>query len=177
MATIVVEKMVEVPEDVTLSLDGKKVTVAGAGGQVIKDFSHVWLNLERSDEGLRIWAINPKKRETSLVNTLASHINNMIKGVTDGFTYKLKVVFVHFPMTLRIQGQKLIIQNFIGERQPREAYIVGNAQVKIEGEDVIVEGVDIDEVAQTAANIQQATKIRRKDLRKFLDGIYVYSKE
>jgi large subunit ribosomal protein L6 len=42
---------------------------------------------------------------------------------------------------------------------------------------VVVEGIDLDEVAQTAANIQQATKIRRKDLRKFLDGIYVYSKE
>ena len=101
----------------------------------------------------------------------------MIKGVTQGFTYKLKIVFVHFPMTVRIEGQRLVIQNFIGERKDREAKIVGDVKVSVEKEDVVVHGVDIEEVAQTAANIQQACKIRKKDLRKFLDGIYVYSKE
>jgi large subunit ribosomal protein L6 len=101
----------------------------------------------------------------------------MIKGVTQGFTYKLKIVFVHFPMTVRVQGRRIVIQNFIGERQDRYADIAGNVNVTVQGEDVLVEGVDIEEVAQTAANIQQACKIRKKDLRKFLDGIYVYSKE
>jgi large subunit ribosomal protein L6 len=101
----------------------------------------------------------------------------MIKGVTQGFTYKLKIIFVHFPMTVGAQGQKFVIQNFIGERQPRYADILSGVSVRTEGEDVIVEGADIEKVAQTAANIQQATKIRKKDLRKFMDGIYVYSKE
>jgi large subunit ribosomal protein L6 len=101
----------------------------------------------------------------------------MIKGVTQGFTYRLKIVFVHFPMTVRIEGRRIEIQNFIGERKAREAKIAGGAKVRVEGEDVIVEGIDIDDVAQTAANIQQSMKIRKKDLRKFMDGIYVYSKE
>jgi large subunit ribosomal protein L6 len=177
MAATVVQKMIDIPDDVTLNLAGKKVTVSGERGQVIKDFGHTRLDLEHEDKTLRIWAVNPRKREESLVNTITAHVNNMIKGVTQGFTYKLKIVFVHFPMTVRVEGQRLVIQNFIGERKDREAKIVGDVKVSVEKEDVVVHGVDIEEVAQTAANIQQACKIRKKDLRKFLDGIYVYSKE
>jgi len=177
MAATIVENMVTIPEGVTLTLEGCKVTVAGERGSIVKDFTHARLNLEHMEDVFRVWAVNPKKRQASLVNTIVSHVGNMIKGVTQGFTYKLKMVFIHFPITVRIQGKHISIQNFIGERRDREAEIVGNAHVRVEGEDVIVEGIDIDEVAQTAANIQRATKIRKKDLRKFLDGIYVYSKE
>ena len=177
MAATVVENTIEIPDDVTLNLTGQKVTVSGERGQVFRDFGNTRLDMEQDGKALRIWAVNPRKKEASLVKTISSHVNNMIKGVTQGFTYKLKVVFVHFPMTIRVQGRKLVISNFIGERKDREAKIVGDVKVTIDKEDVTVEGVDIEEVAQTAANIQRACKIRNKDLRKFLDGIYVYSKE
>jgi large subunit ribosomal protein L6 len=177
VSATVVENTIEIPDNVTLTLEGRKITVSGEKGHVSKDFGHTRLDMEQGDKSLRIWIINPKKREASLVNTISAHVNNLIKGVTQGFTYKLKIVFVHFPMTVKVQGRKLVIQNFIGERKDRYAQIVGDVQVRVEKEDVIIEGVDIEKVAQTAANIQQACKIRRKDLRKFLDGIYVYSKE
>lgn len=177
MAATVVENTIEIPDEVTLNLSGRKVTVSGERGQVVRDFSHTRLDMEQDGKALRIWAVNPRKREASLVKTISAHVNNMIKGVTQGFTYKLKIVFVHFPMTVRVQGRKLVIANFIGERKDREAKIVGDVKVTVDREDVTVEGVDIEEVAQTATNIQRACKIRRKDLRKFLDGIYVYSKE
>ena len=177
MATTVVENSVNIPEGVTLSIEKKKVSISGEKGQVVKDFGHARLDMEYEGPVLRISVVNPRKKEAALVNTIAAHIKNMIKGVTEGFVYKLKIVFVHFPMTVRVQGRTLVIQNFIGERQDRYAKLVGTVNVSVRGEDVIVEGVDIEEVAQTAANIQQACKIRRKDLRKFLDGIYVYSKE
>ncbi|RLI07422.1 50S ribosomal protein L6 [Candidatus Bathyarchaeota archaeon] len=177
MAVSIVESVVDIPEGVTVRLEGKKVTVAGGKGELVRDFSHAKVKLTLEGDKLRVWAVNPRKREASLVNTLATHVRNMIKGVTQGFTYKLKIVFVHFPTTIRIQDRKVIIQNFLGERRPREAAIVGDVKVSVQGDDIIVEGIDIEEVGQTAANIQQATRIRRKDLRKFLDGIYVYSKE
>jgi large subunit ribosomal protein L6 len=101
----------------------------------------------------------------------------MIKGVSKGFTYKLKIVFAHFPIFVEIRGREIWIKNFCGERRLRIAKIVGNVSVKVEGDDVIVQGINLEEVSQTAANIQQATKIKRKDPRIFLDGIYVYSKE
>ena len=177
MSATIVENSVDIPDGVTLNLDGRSVTVQGEKGQVERDFGHTRLDLEHTGSSLKIWALNPRKKEAALVNTITAHVRNMIKGVTDGYTYKLKIVFVHFPMTIRVQGKVIVIQNFIGERQDRYANIHGDAKVSIQGEDVIVTGIDIEEVAQTAANIQRACKIRKKDLRKFLDGIYVYSKE
>ncbi|UCH56744.1 MAG: 50S ribosomal protein L6 [Candidatus Bathyarchaeota archaeon] len=177
MAATIIENNLEIPEEVVLTLEGSNVTVSGEKGQVTRDFSHTRLNIDHAGNNLKIWAVNPRKREAALVNTISAHVRNMIRGVTRGITYKMKIVFVHFPMTVRVQGRKLIIQNFIGERKNREAKIVGDVKVTVQGEDIIVEGVDIEKVAQTAANIQRATRIRRKDLRKFLDGIYVYSKE
>lgn len=177
MTVQIVENSVTVPEDVDLTLDGHKVTVTGANGKVDRDFGHTKLNLEYQDNVLRVWAENPKKKQASLVNTLTSHVKNMIKGVTEGFTYRLKIVFIHFPMNIQVRGDKLVINNFVGEQKAREAKILGGVDVRVEGDDIIVSGPDIEKVAQTAANIQQATHIRNKDLRKFLDGIYVYKKE
>lgn len=177
MTTEIIETIVDIPKNVNVTLEGKKITVNGSKGKVIKDFTHTNLHLEKNDENIRIWIANPRKRQTAQVNTLSSHIKNMIKGVDEGFTYRLKIVFIHFPMTIRIQENILTIENFIGERQARTAKILPNVKIQIDGDDIIVEGPDIDTVSQTAANIQQATKIRNKDLRKFLDGIYVYSRE
>jgi large subunit ribosomal protein L6 len=101
----------------------------------------------------------------------------MIKGVSQGFVYKMKIVFVHFPTSVKVVEKEVHIENFIGERKARIAPILGNTKVTVKQDDVIIEGIDIDEVSQTAANIQTRTRIRNKDLRKFLDGIYVYSKE
>jgi large subunit ribosomal protein L6 len=177
MTVTIVENRVDIPDGVKLTLKGKNITVVGDKGKVSRDFSHTKLDLEHLGASLRVCAINPRKKESALVNTITAHVRNMVKGVTKGFTYRLKIVFVHFPMSVRIQNKTFIIQNFIGERKDRYADIAGDANVTVQGEDVIVTGVDIEEVSQTAANIQQACKIRKKDLRKFLDGIYVYSKE
>jgi len=173
----IVENTVEIPEDVNLTLQDNKVAVTGPNGKVERDFGHAKLNISYTNNMFRVWAENPRKKEVSLVNTLTSHVGNMIKGVTDGFTYYLKIVFIHFPMNFQVQGNKLIINNFIGEQAPRTAKIIPGVDVRVDGDDIIVSGPDIEAVGQTAANIQQSTHIRNKDLRKFLDGIYVYKKE
>ncbi|MEM2816736.1 MAG: 50S ribosomal protein L6, partial [Candidatus Bathyarchaeia archaeon] len=105
-----------------------------------------------------------------------AHINNMIIGVRKGFTYKLKIVFSHFPISVKVQGKTVIIENFTGERNPRRAKIIGDVKVKVAGDDILIQGINIEDVSQTAANIEQATKIRKKDPRVFLDGIYVYER-
>jgi large subunit ribosomal protein L6 len=173
----IIENIVYIPEGVSFTLDEKKVKISGEKGDLVKDFGHTDLNLYQGDELIRVWINNPRKRKAAQVNTVASHIRNMIKGVTEEHLYKMKVVFIHFPMTIMVQGDLLVIENFIGERKPRTAKIMPNVEVKVDGDDLLIRGVDIEAVGQTAANIQQACKIRNKDLRKFLDGIYVYSKE
>jgi large subunit ribosomal protein L6 len=167
---------VEIPEGVEGVLDGRIITIKGEKGELVRDFSHAPIKIQLEGKTVTVQASWPRKKEAALVGTVRSHIQNMIKGVTEGFTYKLKIVFSHFPITVKVQGKTLIIQNFTGERNPRKAKIMGDTKVKVKGDDIIVQGINLEDVSQTAANIQNATKIRIKDPRVFLDGIYVYEK-
>ncbi|MCL2359724.1 MAG: 50S ribosomal protein L6 [Nitrososphaerota archaeon] len=171
-----VSRTVEVPEDITLEVVGKTISVKGAKGSLTRDFSYAPINIEGEGKNVRISAKWPRKKETALVGTIHSHINNMIVGVTKGYTYKLKIVFSHFPISVKLQGKSIHIENFTGERRPRSVEIIGNVKVQIEPEDIIVQGINLEDVSQTAANIEQSTKVRKKDPRVFLDGIYVYER-
>ena len=171
-----ISKTVQVPDSVDVSLDGKKINVKGAKGTLIRDFSFAPIDIEGEGKNIRIWAKWPRKKEAALVGTIYSHIQNMITGVTKGYSYRLKIVFSHFPISVKVQGKTLLIENFTGERRARRVKIIGDTQVKIETDDIVVEGINLEEVSQTAANIEQSTRVRRKDPRVFLDGIYVYER-
>ncbi len=177
MSVNIVENTVEIPENVQLTLEGRKITVQGPKGKIVKDFTHTKLNMAAEPGKLRLSVENPRRTEAALVGTISAHVKNMIKGVTTGWVYKMKIVFVHFPTAVKVVGKQVHIENFVGERKARIADIIGDTKVTIKQDDVFIEGIDIDEVSQTAANIQTRAKIRNKDLRKFLDGIYVYSRE
>jgi large subunit ribosomal protein L6 len=160
-----------------MKVEGRKVTVNGTKGTLTRDFSYVPISIDATnDKTVRVWAEWPRKKEASLVGTIYSHIQNMITGVEKGFSYKLKIVFSHFPMSVKVQGKTVVIENFTGERRARKVKIVGAVQVKVESEDIIVEGINLEDVSQTAANIEQATKVKKKDPRVFLDGIYVFER-
>jgi large subunit ribosomal protein L6 len=171
-----VSKTIRVPDDVDVSLQGKIINVKGAKGNLTRDFSYAPISIEGEGKDIRIWAKWPRKKEAALIGTIYSHINNMIVGVTKGYQYKLKIVFSHFPITVKMQDKSVLIENFTGERRPRKVKTIGDVKVKIEAEDIVIEGMNVEEVSQTAANIEQATRVRRKDPRVFLDGIYVYER-
>ena len=165
---------VEIPDGVDGTLDGRVVTITGEKGALTRDFSHAPVNIRMEGKTVTVQASWPRKKEAALVGTVRSHIKNMIKGVTAGFTFKMKIVFSHFPITVKIQGKTFTITNFTGERSPRTAKIMGETTVKVKGDDVIIKGISLEDVSQTAANIQNSTKIKNKDPRVFLDGIYIY---
>ena len=169
-------KTVEIPEDVDIKIDGRIVTVRGEKGELTRDFSHTSISIYLEEKRITAKANWPRKREAALVGTICSHVRNMITGVTKGFTYKLKIVFSHFPISVKVKERTVVIENFTGERSPRIAKIVGDSKVAVKGEDIIVNGINVEAVSQTAANIEQATKIKKKDHRVFLDGIYVYER-
>lgn len=176
-------KEVQVPENVEISVEGMKVTVSGPKGTLTRDFSYVRGVMIKYDPDRRRVVVETyfaKRRQKAVAFSIAAHIKNMIDGVTKGFRYRMKIVFTHFPITVRIDENKgvVYIENFLGERKPREARIYGNAKVRLEGRnDVVVEGIDIEEVGQTAANIELATKVKKRDPRIFVDGIYIYKRE
>jgi large subunit ribosomal protein L6 len=176
MRAIETVSTVEIPEGVEGMLEGRTITIKGEKGELTRDFSHAPIKIQLEGKTVTVQASWPRKKEAALVGTVRSHIQNMIKGVTQGFTYKLKIVFSHFPITVEVKGKSLTIKNFTGERNPRTAKIMGDTKVTVKGDDIIVQGINLEEVSQTAANIQNATKIRNKDPRVFLDGIYVYEK-
>jgi len=175
--TVMASRTIEVPDDVDVTVEGKKVLIRGPLGEVQRDFSHADAVIKHRKGELVVETLWPDKKRAAVIGTIASQIKNMIVGVKKGFTYKLKVVFAHFPIEVKIQGNKVIIENFSGERRPRIAKIKGNVKVEVKSDEITVKGVDLEDVSQTAANIEQATKIKKKDPRVFLDGIYVYEKE
>lgn len=164
------------PSGVTATLTQSALSIKGPLGENTKDFSRVPVTLSLQGSVLRIQAPGRRRRDHAMVNTARSIIKKMVDGVTKGFVYRLKIVFAHFPVSVKIKGDEVHIENFYGERAPRIAKIVGDCKVSVEGDDVVVKGVSLEDVGQTAANIEQATTVKRKDQRVFLDGIYVYEK-
>jgi len=170
-------KTIEVPNGVEVKVNGRIVSVKGEKGGLTKDFSEAPVTVQFKGKEIKVQANWPRKREAALVGTVCSHIQNMITGVTKGYTYKLKIVFSHFPISVKVKENMVSIENFTGERSPRWARIMGNVRVSAKEDDVIVQGVNIEDVSQTAANIEHATKVKRKDPRIFLDGIFIYEKK
>ena len=172
-----VEK-VEIPDGVDVEVEPPaKIRVKGKLGELFKDLTHMGVELKKEGNAVVVKLYGKGRRAKSMMGTAKSVVKNMITGVTEGFTYKMKIVASHFPMSVKVQGDQVIIENFIGERWARKARIVGpGTRVEVKGDDVLVKGIDKEAVGQTAANIEQATKITGKDARKFLDGIYIYEK-
>ncbi|MCC6046667.1 MAG: 50S ribosomal protein L6 [Desulfurococcaceae archaeon] len=174
---VTIREEVEIPEGVSVEVEGRRVRVRGPRGTVERDFScarGVRIYLESGRVVVESFFVDRKLKAQAY--SIVSHIKNAIEGVLKGYRYKLRIVHTHFPISVKVSGDKVIIENFIGEKAPRVAKIVGNVKVTVTKTDVIVEGCDLEAVAQTAANIEQATKIRDFDRRVFVDGIYIYER-
>jgi large subunit ribosomal protein L6 len=171
-----IKKTIEIPEGVTVTMQGNLLSVTGSKGKIERDFWYPGIKIEVAGSEIIVDSTVLKKTQKAMVGTFASHITNMLKGVTEGFEYRMKVVYSHFPMQLKVEGDRLTIGNFLGEKKPRSAKILGDTKVKASGDEVIVTGYNKEDVGQTAANIEQTTRIKRFDPRVFQDGIYTVEK-
>jgi len=172
------QRTVSIPDQVSVQVEGRTVKVKGPLGSLQEDLSHLPVSIDVNDNKVRLETTWPRKREIGMLGTAAAHVRNMLRGVTQGYRYELRTVYAHFPVTVKVdeKAKVLKIENFTGEKTPRYAKIVEGVKVDVKGEDISVEGIDLKSVSQTAANIQDSTKIKKKDLRVFLDGIYVSGK-
>ena len=128
---------------------------------------------------LKVWFAN--KKRLSGLSTVSSHIFNLILGVTLGFQYKMKSVYAHFPINIITldEGKKIEIRNFLGEKKVRQVFMAKDVSCKKNEsvkDEIIVYGNDLDLVSISAAKIQRSCLVKNKDIRKFLDGIYVSNK-
>ena len=174
-----IEHIVTIPEGVsaTISEDGV-VTVTGPKGSLNRTFQSSYIQLFQDGSGLVVRVDVPRRKQRAMAGTWNAHLNNMVKGVTDGFTYNLKAFYSHFPMTLAVNGNTFTVNNYFGERVPRTAEILQNVDVKVSNKvEITVSGIDKESVGQTAANIERCTTVKKRDRRVFQDGIYLLSKE
>lgn len=168
---------INVPQGVTVTINGATLTAKGQKGQISRDFKYPGISVRLDGSKVFVETTKNDKQTKATVGTYTSHITNMITGVSEGFEYNMKIVYTHFPIQVKVEGKdKVSIGNFLGERKSRYASIVGDTKVNIAGDKVILTGANKEHVGQTAANIEQACKIKNRDPRVFQDGVYITKK-
>ena len=171
-----VEERVKIPSGVRVKLEAGEVVVEGGGDSVRRRLAHPRVSMRVEGDELLIRSEFPTRREKAMVGTFAAHARNMVQGITAGFTYRMKIVYSHFPMKATVRGSEFVIENFLGEKHPRKTKILGKTKVDVQGDQVVLHGPNVEDVGQTAANIERATRIKGFDPRVFQDGIYITNK-
>ena len=167
---------VEIPEGVQVEAANSTIKVKGPKGELERNFRFPQVD-SRIDGSKIVFSVKKAtKRDATKLYTMKAHVKNMVKGVKEGHVYKLKICSGHFPMNVTVSGDTFSVKNFLGEKVPRTLKIKEGATVKVEGGDVIVESIDIEKAGQTAADIEQLTRITNRDIRIFQDGIYIVEK-
>jgi len=182
--TVRAESVIDIPATVTVTTKNRFVTVKGPRGKLSRSFRHLAIDLSIFAQGRKFRAEMwfGDRRALACIRTVTTHVKNMIVGVTKGFLYKMRMVYAHFPISVSVEndGKEVQIRNFLGEKVVRTVRMFHDVKVDRSQDgtkdEIIIHGNDIDSVSQSAANIHIAARVRHKDIRKFLDGVYVSSK-
>ena len=167
---------IHIPDDVTAETDRFDLIVSGPEGEVQRRLWYPNVTISVDGDIVVIETDREDAKATATIGTFESHIRNMFVGVTDGWEYEMEVHYAHFPMQVNVEGDDVVIENFLGERAPRRTSIHGETVVQVDGETVILSGPDKEAVGQTAADIEQLTTVPGKDTRVFQDGVYITHK-
>lgn len=170
---------IEIPEGVEIDFDEDKneIFVKGPEGETRKELKLGRCNLEKKDKKIIIGNEKSTKKEKKMTNTNLSHLKNMIKGVQKKFEYELKVCSSHFPISVKVEGNKATIKNFLGEKIERFSKILEDVDVEVRKDIIVVKSSDKEKAGQTAANFENMTRITGRDIRTFQDGIYIVKKD
>ena len=156
------ETQLQIPDAVSAEVDHLELTVEGPNGSVTRRLWYPDVSVTVESGEVVITSESDDAKTASTVGTFESHVENMFYGVTEGWEYEMEVFYSHFPMQVTIEDGEVVISNFLGERADRRTAIHGNT--------------DIEAVGQTAADIEQLTRVTDKDIRVFQDGAYITNK-
>ena len=170
------EKIIGLPEGVSASMEGKMLALKCNSAENRKTFKAAGIRLGLQGSKIIISANSSTKSIVAVANTLEKHIRNMLDGFKQEYEYELSVVYSHFPINVALKPQFVEINNFLGEKKPRIAPIIGKTKVEIKGSEITVKGINKEDAGQTAANLEQATRVSARDRRVFQDGIYITKK-
>lgn len=168
---------VEMPEGVTVTREGKEITFKGPKGEATRTLFTPAIDLKVADNKVTLSVDKMTKREKALVGTYRAHVKNLIRGVTEGHVYKLKICSGHFPMNVSYNNNVLSIKNFIGEKIPREYTVRKEVTLKLEGDIIVIESANKELAGNAAGAIEKLTRRPSFDKRIFQDGIYIIEKD
>ena len=174
------EKKIKVPEGFKAEVSGMSVAVSGPKGRLAREFKGMYgIVIERTEDGIKASSESEMRKQKSKVGAIIAHVRNMIRGLDEGYTAKLKIIYTHFPVTVKVEekDRKVMVTNFLGEKSSRVARIFGDdTKVEVKAADIVVTGTDIEAVGQTAASMEQVTRVRAHDRKVFQDGIFITEK-
>ncbi len=170
------KRNIEIPDNVVVNINNYEVCIKGDLGELRRDFKDPFLKVEKKNNELIINKLSSKRKQKALTGTWIAHLNNMINGATTGFEYELRIVYLHFPMSVKVDKGKLNIQNFFGEKNIRSVSIPSDVKVSVSDNKVLVNGIDKEKVGQMSADIEKLTRISGRDRRNFQDGIFLFSR-
>ena len=170
------ETAIEIPDEVSAEVSNLDLTVEGPNGSVTRTLWYPSVSVSVEDGEVVITTDEDDAKTTATVGTFESHVSNMIHGVTEGWEYEMEVYYAHFPMQVDVDGDEVVIENFLGERAERRTPLRGDTDVQVDGEVVTLSGPSKEDVGQTAADIEQLTRVTDKDNRVFQDGVYITQK-
>lgn len=170
------ESTVTIPEKVKVNMDNSTVTVEGPGGKATRTFTHPRITIAKEGDTLKLKTESVQKKDRAVFGTWVAHLKNMISGAEKSYEYRLKVLFTHFPITVKQQDNKFIITNYMGEKGIKTANLMPGVKAVIQKEDITLTGPSKEDVGQTAANLEKSCRQKTKDIRVFQDGIYITKK-
>jgi large subunit ribosomal protein L6 len=170
------ERIIEIPSGIQISFNNEEFIIKSSGKEIKKKIELNGIKVVIENNLLKLSSDNATRRESKMIGTTWAHINNMIKGMNEEFVYKLEICNIHFPMNVKVEGDKIIIKSFLGEKVPRKAKIMPDTKVEIKGNLITVSSYNLEFAGQTASNIEKATKLVGRDRRVFQDGIFITEK-
>ena len=184
MKHIQTEQTIAIPQGVTVAIKSRVIKVTGPRGVLTKSLKHIDVTFTKVSSSLiKVTVHNGDRKHVAALRTVKSLVDNMITGVTKGYKYKMRYVYAHFPINVNViekDGSKFVeIRNFLGDKKVRLVPVREGVTIEFsttQKDEIILSGNSIENVSQNAADIQQICRVRNKDIRKFLDGIYVSSK-
>uniref|UniRef100_A0A7S0YXQ0 Large ribosomal subunit protein uL6 alpha-beta domain-containing protein n=1 Tax=Hemiselmis tepida TaxID=464990 RepID=A0A7S0YXQ0_9CRYP len=182
MRPILTTRKIDIPNGIDIQTKSRKIIVSGKIGCIVNYYKHILVDIKKEKKrSLRFNVWFGDRKKIASLTTITSHVSNLFIGVTVGFSYKMRSVYAHFPINIEIKekGRLVEIRNFLGEKRVRKIKLP--FEVKCEKsenmkDEIIIKGKDLKTVSLGAASIQQLCLVKNKDIRKFLDGIYVSEK-
>jgi len=167
---------VDVPESIVVSIQGNNISVKKGDLELTREFPLRLLSIKSQGNNVDVESFTDTAKSKAMVGTFRAHINNMIKGVTEPFVYKLKICSAHFPMTVKQSGNIITVSNFLGEKKPKKVKLIDGVKVKVDGDIITVSAANKESAGTVSSRLEQSTRLNNKDRRIFQDGIFMINK-